>query len=52
MRLAVAPRIGERPDPLCGKTLCLTTLLRVALADFDRVPLLFGPSPVHRLDRL
>ena len=22
------------------------------LADFDRVPLLFGPSPVHRLDRL
>ena len=52
MRLAVAPRIGERPDPLCGKTLCLTTLLRVALSDFDRVPLLFGPSPVHRLARL
>jgi 1-aminocyclopropane-1-carboxylate deaminase len=24
----------------------------VALADFDRVPLLFGPSPIHRLDRL
>jgi 1-aminocyclopropane-1-carboxylate deaminase len=24
----------------------------IALADFDRVPLLFGPSPVHRLDRL
>jgi 1-aminocyclopropane-1-carboxylate deaminase len=24
----------------------------VALADFDRVPLLFGPSPVHRLERL
>jgi 1-aminocyclopropane-1-carboxylate deaminase len=24
----------------------------VPLADFDRVPLLFGPSPVHRLDRL
>jgi 1-aminocyclopropane-1-carboxylate deaminase len=24
----------------------------VALADFDRVPLLFGPSPVHRLQRL
>src|SRR6516165_422917 len=24
----------------------------MALADFDRVPLLFGPSPVHRLDRL
>jgi 1-aminocyclopropane-1-carboxylate deaminase len=24
----------------------------VALADFDRYPLLFGPSPVHRLDRL
>ncbi len=22
------------------------------LADFDRVPLLFGPSPVHRLERL
>jgi 1-aminocyclopropane-1-carboxylate deaminase len=24
----------------------------VALADFDRVPLLFGPSPIHRLERL
>jgi 1-aminocyclopropane-1-carboxylate deaminase len=24
----------------------------VALADFDRVPLLYGPSPVHRLERL
>jgi 1-aminocyclopropane-1-carboxylate deaminase len=24
----------------------------VALADFERVPLLFGPSPVHRLERL
>jgi 1-aminocyclopropane-1-carboxylate deaminase len=24
----------------------------VSLADFDRVPLLFGPSPVHRLERL
>jgi 1-aminocyclopropane-1-carboxylate deaminase len=24
----------------------------VALDDFDRVPLLFGPSPVHRLERL
>ena len=24
----------------------------IALADFDRVPLLFGPSPVHRLERL
>jgi 1-aminocyclopropane-1-carboxylate deaminase len=24
----------------------------VSIADFDRVPLLFGPSPVHRLDRL
>jgi 1-aminocyclopropane-1-carboxylate deaminase len=24
----------------------------VALADFDRVPLLFGPSPLHRLERL
>jgi 1-aminocyclopropane-1-carboxylate deaminase len=25
---------------------------RVSIADFDRVPLLFGPSPVHRLERL
>jgi 1-aminocyclopropane-1-carboxylate deaminase len=24
----------------------------MGLAEFDRVPLLFGPSPVHRLDRL
>jgi 1-aminocyclopropane-1-carboxylate deaminase len=24
----------------------------MALADFDRVPLTFGPSPVHRLERL
>jgi 1-aminocyclopropane-1-carboxylate deaminase len=24
----------------------------MGLADFDRVPLLFGPSPVHRLERL
>ena len=24
----------------------------MSLADFDRVPLLFGPSPVHRLERL
>jgi 1-aminocyclopropane-1-carboxylate deaminase len=24
----------------------------VALADFDRIPLLYGPSPVHRLERL
>src|SRR4051794_6733486 len=24
----------------------------VSLDDFDRYPLLFGPSPVHRLDRL
>jgi 1-aminocyclopropane-1-carboxylate deaminase len=24
----------------------------LALADFDRIPLLFGPSPVHRLERL
>src|SRR5881409_1845447 len=24
----------------------------MALADFDRVPLLFGPSPVHRFERL
>src|SRR5438445_566343 len=27
-------------------------LRSVSLADFDRVPLLFGPSPVHRLERL
>jgi len=25
---------------------------RMALSDFDRVPLRFGPSPVHRLERL
>ena len=25
---------------------------RVSLESFDRVPLLFGPSPVHRLERL
>jgi 1-aminocyclopropane-1-carboxylate deaminase len=25
---------------------------RVSLEEFDRYPLLFGPSPVHRLDRL
>ena len=24
----------------------------MSLDDFDRYPLLFGPSPVHRLDRL
>ena len=24
----------------------------MSIADFDRVPLLFGPSPVHRLERL
>jgi 1-aminocyclopropane-1-carboxylate deaminase len=24
----------------------------MALPDFDRIPLLYGPSPVHRLDRL
>ncbi|HST17293.1 MAG TPA: 1-aminocyclopropane-1-carboxylate deaminase [Gaiellaceae bacterium] len=24
----------------------------MALADFERIPLLFGPSPVHRLERL
>jgi 1-aminocyclopropane-1-carboxylate deaminase len=24
----------------------------MSLEDFDRVPLLFGPSPVHRLERL
>ena len=24
----------------------------MALEDFDRYPLLFGPSPVHPLDRL
>jgi 1-aminocyclopropane-1-carboxylate deaminase len=24
----------------------------MSLADFDRYPLLFGPSPVHRLERL
>src|SRR5579862_1352696 len=24
----------------------------MSLSDFERVPLLFGPSPVHRLDRL
>ena len=24
----------------------------MSLADFDRIPLLFGPSPVHRLERL
>src|SRR3954469_19228698 len=24
----------------------------MAIGDFDRVPLLFGPSPVHRLERL
>lgn len=24
----------------------------MALSDFDRYPLLFGPSPVHPLDRL
>src|SRR6476646_1667034 len=24
----------------------------MSLADFPRIPLLFGPSPVHRLDRL
>jgi 1-aminocyclopropane-1-carboxylate deaminase len=30
----------------------LNTLARMSLADFERVPLLFGPSPVHRLERL
>ena len=29
-----------------------STVPAVSLADFDRVPLLFGPSPVHRLERL
>src|SRR5437899_1676497 len=24
----------------------------MSIADFERVPLLFGPSPVHRLERL
>ena len=27
-------------------------MARVSLADFERVPLLFGPSPLHRLERL
>src|SRR5215212_3869098 len=27
-------------------------VLRMSLADFPRHPLTFGPSPVHRLDRL
>src|SRR3954463_12420927 len=29
-----------------------TRIAGVSIADFDRVPLLFGPSPVHRLERL
>jgi len=34
------------------KTTVCENRARVALADFDRVPLMFGPSPVHRLERL
>ena len=32
--------------------LWVTVSLDMGLADFERVPLLFGPSPVHRLERL
>ena len=35
-----------------GAILQAATLPPVGLADFDRVPLMFGPSPVHRLERL
>jgi 1-aminocyclopropane-1-carboxylate deaminase len=40
--ISAAARAGERPQ--YG--------VDVALSDFPRYPLLFGPSPVHRLDRL
>jgi 1-aminocyclopropane-1-carboxylate deaminase len=40
--ISAAARAGD--DPQYG--------VDVALSDFPRYPLLFGPSPVHRLDRL
>src|SRR5881398_2427323 len=33
-------------------TLRFTARMMTVLDDFDRMPLLFGPSPVHRLERL
>src|SRR5436305_14463903 len=43
MRLTASPMTGSCP---------LGENRTVALDDFPRVPLLFGPSPVHRLERL
>jgi 1-aminocyclopropane-1-carboxylate deaminase len=44
----------HRPDAVVVLPACrrLQEEVDVSLADFDRYPLLFGPSPVHRLGRL
>src|SRR5690349_19161083 len=38
--------------PRSGRPCCPSWRTPMSLADFPRYPLLFGPSPVHRLDRL
>src|SRR2546423_2996047 len=40
------------PRPMCTGDAPRDKLQPMALADHPYVPLLFGPSPVHRLDRL
>src|SRR3954454_3691279 len=46
-------RARERPSPSSWmKQRASRSDSHMSLASFDRVPLLFGPSPVHRLERL
>ena len=42
----------DEVERMLGGAEFLASLERMSLADFERVPLTFGPSPVHRLERL
>jgi 1-aminocyclopropane-1-carboxylate deaminase len=52
LRSAKARRACATSSAAFARTTVTRRYWHIALADFDRVPLLFGPSPLHRLERL
>ena len=52
LRSANARRACATSSAAFARTTLTRRYWHIALADFDRVPLLLGPSPVHRLERL
>ena len=51
VRSELPARLGDGSAAFASSTLT-RRYWHIALADFDRIRLLFGPSPVHRLERL